>query len=311
MGQNPLSTVRPAFNSIPVLGNDAGQFMGGGADSCGIGGGCSTCDAQDMTSPSAADSLAPPQKQPGATCSALPSEFSSPYGNLRAMLQTPAAGPWAPPVRLYYNSRSSEAGEFGRGVSLSVDPPLAASFNQSYVDVTSGAGTRTRYFGKNVSNVYRSAGGIGSLLKKNAGGDWTESFPDGFKYNYTSSGLASSIVNPAGARWTIARDGGDRITSVLDPANQRTTFSYDAGFDCEATRSILRWLGIQPHIGHRNSQHGSHLGRIRWVVERTISWIKGLRRMRNRCDRSGTSIDAWTSMAPAVICFHILTEAIT
>lgn len=85
----------------------------------------------------------------------------------------------------------------------------------------------------------------------------------------------------------------------------------DAGFDCEATRSILRWLGIKPHIRRRNSEHGSHLGRIRWVVERTISWIKGLRRMRVRYDRSATSINAWTSIAQSVICFHILIEAIT
>lgn len=82
----------------------------------------------------------------------------------------------------------------------------------------------------------------------------------------------------------------------------------DAGFDCEATRSILRWLGIEPHIRHRNSPHGSHLGRIRWVVERTISWIKGLRRMRLRYDRSSISIDAWTTIAVAVVCLHILME---
>lgn len=83
----------------------------------------------------------------------------------------------------------------------------------------------------------------------------------------------------------------------------------DAGFDCEATRSLLRWLGIEPHIRRRNGDHGSHLGRVRWVVERTISWIKGLRRMRVRYDRSGASIDAWTSIAAAVVCLQILTEA--
>jgi transposase len=85
----------------------------------------------------------------------------------------------------------------------------------------------------------------------------------------------------------------------------------DAGFDSEATRSILRWLGITPHIRHRKETHGSHLGRVRWVVERTISWIKGLRRMRVRYDRSGTSIDAWTSIAAAVVCLHILMDAVT
>jgi transposase len=83
----------------------------------------------------------------------------------------------------------------------------------------------------------------------------------------------------------------------------------DAGYDCEATRALLRWLGIEPHIRHRNDKHGSHLGRVRWVVERTISWIKGLRRMRVRYDRSGPSIDAWTTIAAAVVCLHILIEA--
>lgn len=84
----------------------------------------------------------------------------------------------------------------------------------------------------------------------------------------------------------------------------------DAGFDCEATRVLLRWLGIDPHIRHRSGDHGSHLGRVRWVVERSISWIKGLRRMRVRYDRSQISIDAWTSIAAAVVCLHILMEAV-
>jgi transposase len=83
----------------------------------------------------------------------------------------------------------------------------------------------------------------------------------------------------------------------------------DAGYDCEATRSILRWLGIEPHIRKRRSPHGSHLGRVRWVVERTISWIKGLRRMRVRYDRSAVSLDAWTSIAATVVCMNILIEA--
>jgi transposase len=82
----------------------------------------------------------------------------------------------------------------------------------------------------------------------------------------------------------------------------------DAGYDSEATRKLLSWLGIEPHIRRRKSPHGSHLGRVRWVVERTISWIKGLRRMRVRYDRSGTSIDGWTTIAAAVVCLQILME---
>jgi transposase len=83
----------------------------------------------------------------------------------------------------------------------------------------------------------------------------------------------------------------------------------DAGYDSDATRCILQFLGIEPHIRCKNSPHGSHLGRIRWVVERTISWVKGLRRLRIRYDRLGTMIDTWTTIAAAVICFQILQES--
>jgi len=68
-------------------------------------------------------------------------------------------------------------------------------------------------------------------------------------------------------------------------------------------------LGIKPFIRKKRTKHGSHLGRVRWVVERTISWIKGLRRMRVRYDRLDTIIDAWTSLAAAVVCLNILSEA--
>ena len=74
------------------------------------------------------------------------------------------------------------------------------------------------------------------------------------------------------------------------------------------TRTILRWLGIESFIRRRNSNHGSHLGRIRWVVERTISWFLGLRRMQIRDDRHSTIIDAWEHLALAVICYQILTS---
>ena len=85
----------------------------------------------------------------------------------------------------------------------------------------------------------------------------------------------------------------------------------DAGFDSEPTRELLRWLGIEPYIRYRRTEHGSHLGRVRWVVERTVSWIKGLRRMRVRYDRSGTIMDAWTSLAAAVVCLQLLLDVVT
>jgi transposase len=80
----------------------------------------------------------------------------------------------------------------------------------------------------------------------------------------------------------------------------------DRGYDSEATRWLLRWLGVEPRIAKRNTPHGSGLGKVRWVVERTVSWLKGLRRMRVRYDRLGVIRDAFTTLAACVICFRIL-----
>lgn len=79
----------------------------------------------------------------------------------------------------------------------------------------------------------------------------------------------------------------------------------DAGYDSEATRWLLAWLGIEAKINKRRSTHGSGLGKIRWVVERTISWLKGLRRMRIRYDRLRVIQEAWNTLAASVICFRI------
>jgi transposase len=82
----------------------------------------------------------------------------------------------------------------------------------------------------------------------------------------------------------------------------------DRGYDSDDTRLLLSWLGIEAHIARRRTEHGSGLGRVRWVVERTISWLKGLRRMRVRYDRLGIIQEAWNTLAASVICFHLLHE---
>lgn len=93
-----------------------------------------------------------------------------------------------------------------------------------------------------------------------------------------------------------------------EPEQMPKVLYADRGYDSESTRWILRWMGIEPKIAKRGTPHGSGLGKVRWVVERTISWLKGLRRMRVRYDRLGVIQDAWASLAASVICFRILTN---
>jgi transposase len=79
----------------------------------------------------------------------------------------------------------------------------------------------------------------------------------------------------------------------------------DRGYDNDSTRLLLLWLGIEPKIAKRRTEHGSGLGRVRWVVERTNAWLKGLRRMRVRWDRLTNIQQAWNSLAMSVICFRL------
>jgi hypothetical protein len=58
----------------------------------------------------------------------------------------------------------------------------------------------------------------------------------------------------------------------------------DRGYDSEAVRQLLRWLGITPILPERSSEEGG-LGKLRWFVERTISWLHSFGRLRRRLDR--------------------------
>jgi transposase len=80
----------------------------------------------------------------------------------------------------------------------------------------------------------------------------------------------------------------------------------DRGYDSNGARALLAWLGIEPHIARQRTPHGSGLGRVRWVVERTISWLKGLRRLRVRYDRLGVIQDAWDTFAACAISYRLL-----
>jgi transposase len=82
----------------------------------------------------------------------------------------------------------------------------------------------------------------------------------------------------------------------------------DRGYDSDATRRILSWLGIEPSIGRRKRPRGSGLGKVRWVVERALNWLKGLRRMRLRYDRLAIIQEDGNTLAGRRICFRLLHE---
>jgi Transposase DDE domain len=47
----------------------------------------------------------------------------------------------------------------------------------------------------------------------------------------------------------------------------------DRGYDHDKYRRLVWQLGVKPIIARRQTEHGSGLGRHRWVVERTFAWL--------------------------------------
>jgi transposase len=80
----------------------------------------------------------------------------------------------------------------------------------------------------------------------------------------------------------------------------------DRGYDSEPVRRLLRWLGITPVLARRNTEHGSGLGVQRWFVERTISWLHALGRLRRRLDRLTEIQEAFLRLGCAIVCWRFL-----
>lgn len=66
------------------------------------------------------------------------------------------------------------------------------------------------------------------------------------------------------------------------PKGRADILLADAGYDRGTSCWLLHWLGIEPHIRPKDGENGSGLGKVCWVVERTIAWIKGPRRTQVR-----------------------------
>ncbi|MEU6602472.1 transposase [Streptomyces flaveolus] len=75
----------------------------------------------------------------------------------------------------------------------------------------------------------------------------------------------------------------------------------DRGYDHDKYRRLLWQRGIRPAIAERGQPHGTGLGISRWVVERTISWLHGFRRLRIRWERRDDIHEAFLGLATCLI----------
>jgi transposase len=78
----------------------------------------------------------------------------------------------------------------------------------------------------------------------------------------------------------------------------------DRAYHSDPHRKELKRRGIQPLLARRNTEHGSGLGKTRWVVERCLSWLHQFRRLRTRYDRRLDIHQAFLTLGCCVICWR-------
>ncbi|CAM5693105.1 IS5 family transposase OS=Streptomyces chartreusis OX=1969 GN=CP983_24875 PE=4 SV=1 [Streptomyces chartreusis] len=97
----------------------------------------------------------------------------------------------------------------------------------------------------------------------------------------------------------------DKIPAVAGavgrPRRRPDMLFADRGYDHDKYRRLLRQRGIRPAIAQRGQPHGTGLGTFRWVVERTISWLHGFRRLRIRRERRDDIHEAFLGLAVCLI----------
>jgi transposase len=92
------------------------------------------------------------------------------------------------------------------------------------------------------------------------------------------------------------------IRSRRGPRRRRPAKLHaDKGYDYDHLRGWLRKRGIRHRIARKGIESSQRLGRHRWVVERTVSWLAGCRRLHRRYERKAEHFLAFVGIAAALI----------
>jgi transposase len=88
------------------------------------------------------------------------------------------------------------------------------------------------------------------------------------------------------------------------PRKRPKKLHADKGYDFRRCREALRNRGIKSRIGRRSVDSSERLGRYRWVVERTLSWLNRYRRLKVCYERRADVHQAFLDLGCALICWN-------
>jgi transposase len=90
------------------------------------------------------------------------------------------------------------------------------------------------------------------------------------------------------------------------PRRRPEKIHADKGYDDRVLRMAARLRGIVPRIARKGVESKQRLGRHRWVVERTIAWIRRNRRLTVRYERRADIHRGFLNLAVCLICLSYL-----
>jgi transposase len=104
----------------------------------------------------------------------------------------------------------------------------------------------------------------------------------------------------------------DRVPPVRGrvgrPRRRPERITADRAYDHKPQRRQLRERGIAAEIARRKTEHGTGIGRYRWVVERTFAWLHQFKRLLVRYDRRADIHEAFLAIGCCLVCYRRLTN---
>lgn len=88
------------------------------------------------------------------------------------------------------------------------------------------------------------------------------------------------------------------------PRKRPDALGADKAYDSQDFRSDLRQINIEPKIEKRRKKN-HNLGKNRWVIERSFSWLNRFRRLKIRYERRSDIHEAFVYLGCALICANV------
>lgn len=110
----------------------------------------------------------------------------------------------------------------------------------------------------------------------------------------------------------------DRLPAIPGPRGRPRrkpgSVQGDAAYGFPHTIADVRRRRIKPLLAHRSTpghpvEHGSGLGKTRYVVERTLSWFGNFRRIKFCYECWGEHFQAFHDLAACLLCAKRLSQA--